>query len=107
MSVVAQIKNPNDYNIKLYAKDLKLYLNQSLVGIAQLDNTVELKKNSTQEYQFTISSTVPPDGNIDLGVIALGGLSGALQLKLEGEVVAKAKGISKTIPLSLTESIKL
>ena len=77
------------------------------MGTAKIKEKVTLKKKSNDVYRFTIKS--------DLKDIASGGLSvmmglitqSSMELKVQGDIKAKAKGISKKIPVYFTENIKL
>jgi LEA14-like dessication related protein len=73
-----KIKNPNDYKIKV----------------------------ETKVYKTSIIVSLPADGNIDLGMIMLMS-GGKITLGLKGEIIGKAKGISKTVPVDFTESVSI
>jgi len=103
----ATVNNPNDYNINLETKDLKLYINDSFLGVANFKEKVKLQKNSTQKYEVTVVSSIPSDGNIDIGTITASALFTGLKIKVEGDVRATAKGLSKTIAVSFTEKVEL
>ncbi|MGB0391622.1 MAG: LEA type 2 family protein [Salibacteraceae bacterium] len=107
VKIDAIISNPNDYDIKLTTKHLNLYINDKIVGVADFTEPVKLIKNSNQDYSVQVTSSIPPDGNIDLGTIALSGLTGGLNIKVEGNIQATAKGLSKTIPISFSEKVTL
>jgi LEA14-like dessication related protein len=107
VEVAMQIKNPNKYNISIVDSDLNLFLKGQKMGTANIKEKVTLKKKSNEVYRFTIQS--------DLKDIASGGLSvmmglitqSSMELKVQGDIKAKAKGISKSIPIDITEKIKL
>ena len=107
IEVTMQIKNPNKYNISIVDSDLTLFLKGKKMGTAKIKEKVTLKKKSNDVYRFTIKS--------DLKDIASGGLSvmmglitqSSMELKVQGDIKAKAKGISKKIPVDFTENIKL
>lgn len=103
----AIINNPNDYDIKLTTKHLNLSINDNQIGIADFTEPVKLIKNSKQDYSVQVKSSIPKDGNIDLGTIAISGLTSGLNLKIQGNIQATAKGISKTIPISISEKVAL
>ncbi len=101
-----KIDNPNDYKIKVNAKDLVLSFNDKKIGNATLPDDLVLEKSITKVYKTTLNVTVPPDGGIDLGLIMLMG-GGQITLGLKGEITGKAKSISKTVPVDIKETISL
>ena len=105
--IVATVNNPNDYNINLVTKDVKVYINDNLLGTANFKNKVKLEKKSNQQYEVIVVSSIPPDGNIDIGTITASALFSGVRVKVEGDVKATAKGLSKTIPISFTEKVEL
>ncbi len=105
--LIATVKNPNDYTINLQTKDLKVFINDNFLGTANFKEKVKLEKNSTKKYEVIIVSSIPPDGNIDIGTITASALFSGLKVKFEGDVKATAKGLSKTIAISFTEKVEL
>tara|TARA_B110000879_G_scaffold47964_1_gene67628 strand:- start:4482 stop:4928 length:447 start_codon:yes stop_codon:yes gene_type:complete len=101
-----KIKNPNDYKIKIETKDLTFSINGKEIGKAQLTEQLELTKEDTETYKTAIIVSLPADGNIDLGMIMLMS-GGKITLGIKGEIVGKAKGISKTVLIDFTESISI
>ncbi len=101
-----KIDNPNNYKIKVEAKDLTFSINGKEIGKAKLSEPVTLEKSKEQSYQAKVYISIPPDGNIDLGVLLLMS-GGQIKMALEGEVTGKAKGISKTVKVDVSESISL
>jgi len=101
-----KIKNPNDYKIKVETKDLTFSINGKEVGKAKLAQQLELSKEGTEVYKTAIIVSLPADGNIDLGLILLMS-GGKITLGLKGEIIGKAKGISKTVPVDFTESVSI
>ncbi len=101
-----KIKNPNDYKIKVETKDLSFSINGKVVGKAKLAEQLELNKEGTEIYKTAILVSLPADGNFDLGLIMLMG-GGNITISLRGEIVGKAKGISKIVPVDFTRSISI
>ena len=101
-----KIKNPNDYKIKIETKDLTFFINGKEIGKARLTEQIELTKENTETYKTGIVVSLPADGNIDLGMIMLMS-GGKITLGIKGEIIGKAKGISKTVPIDFTESISI
>ena len=105
--LIATVKNPNDYTINLQTKDLKVFINDNFLGTANFKEKVKLEKNSTKKYEVIVVSSIPTDGNIDIGTITASALFSGLKVKVEGDVKATAKGLSKTIAISFTEKVEL
>lgn len=105
--LIATVKNPNDYTINLQTKDLKVFINDNFLGTANFKEKVKLEKNSTKKYEVIVVSSIPSDGNIDIGTITASALFSGLKVKVEGDVKATAKGLSKTIAISFTEKVEL
>lgn len=105
--ITATVNNPNEYNINLETKDLNLYLNDNYLGNANFKNKVKLNKNSIDQYEVIVVSTIPADGNIDIGTITATALFSGLKIKVEGDIKASAKGLSKTIAVSFTEQVEM
>lgn len=101
-----KIENPNDYKIKVETKDLIFSLNGKKVGNTSLKEELVLEKSTTKVYKVPLNVAVPPNGTIDLGLMLLMG-GGKLTLNLKGDIIGKAKGISKTVPVDITESVSL
>ena len=101
-----KIKNPNDYKIKVETKDLTFSINGKEIGKAKLAKQLELNKEGTEVYKTGIIVSLPADGNIDLGMTMLMS-GGKITLGLKGEIIGKAKGISKTVPIDFTESVSI
>ena len=99
-----KIKNPNDYKIKVETKDLTFSINGKEIGKAKLAKQLELNKEGTEVYKTGIIVSLPADGNIDLGMLMIGA---KITLGLKGEIIGKAKGISKTVPIDFTESVSI
>ena len=101
-----KINNPNDYKIKVETKNLTFSINGKEIGKAKLVDQLELNKNSKETYKTWVVVELPSDGNIDLGMIMLMS-GGKINLGIKGEIIGKAKGISKTVPVDFKESISL
>jgi LEA14-like dessication related protein len=107
VEVAMQIKNPNNYNIKIIGSDLNLFLKGNKMGAANLKNKVILKKKSNAVYRFTLQSNFK-----DLALGSLPVLMGLMtqneiEFHIVGHIKAQAKGISKKVPIDFTEKVKL
>jgi LEA14-like dessication related protein len=107
VEVAMQIKNPNNYNIKIVDSDLELFVKGSRIGTATIDNKITLPKKSNQIHRFIIKSSLKDMGaNIfPLLMTVIGG--GTIDLQIKGDVKATAKGIGKRFPVDFTEKVKL
>ena len=107
VEVEMQIKNPNNYNIKIIGSNLNLFLKENKMGTANLKNKVTLKKKSTAVYRFNLQSNF---NDLALGSIpVLIGLitQNSVEVHIVGDIKAQAKGISKKVPIDFTEKVKL
>ncbi len=107
VEVAMQIKNPNKYDISIIDSDLNLFLKGNKVGKASIKEKVTLKKKSNSVYRFIMQSSLK-----DLasgGLPALMGLisSPTMELRVQGDIKARAKGISKSVPIDFKENITL
>lgn len=105
-TVALTIDNPNDYKIKVDTKDLIFFLNGKAIGNTTLAKELTLEKGIKKSYDADLIVNLPPNGNIDLGMLML--MSGGnISMSLKGNIVGKAKGVSKTIEVDVTENISL
>ena len=107
VEVTMQIKNPNKYDISIVDSDLMLFLSGKKMGIASIKEKVKLKKKSNKEYRFTIQTNVK---NIVSGAfpVLIGIITkSSIDLHVVGDIKAKAKGISKRVPIDVKEKVRL
>lgn len=107
VEVAMQLKNPNKYDISIVNSDLAISLKGEKMGVASIKEKIKLKKKSNKIYRFTIQSHFK---DIASGVLPiLMGLitKNSMPLRVNGHIKAKAKGISKKIPIDFKENIKL
>jgi LEA14-like dessication related protein len=107
VEVAMQIKNPNKYNISIVDADLVIFIKDKKMGIANIKDKIVLPKKSNKIHRFTIQSSIK---DISSGAIPL--LMGlitksSIELGVQGDIKAKAKGISKNIPIDIKERVKL
>ena len=107
VEVAMQIKNPNKYDISIVDSDLTLFLKGKKLGTANIKEKIKLKKKSNDIHRFIIQSELK---DIASGVlpIAMGLISkDSFELEVKGDIKAKAKGISKKVPIDFKEKVKL
>ncbi len=107
IEVSMRIKNPNKYNISIVDSDLSVFVKGKKMGNAKIKEKVTLKKKSNSVYRFNIHSNL--NGIATAGLPVILGLitQPSIELKVQGDIKAKAKGLSKKIPIDFTEKIKL
>ncbi len=107
VEVAIQVKNPNKYNISIVDADLVLFIKGKKIGMANIKKKIVLPKKSNKIHRLTIQSNLK---DISTGAIPL--LMGlitksSIELGIQGDIKAKAKGISKKIPINFKEKITL
>lgn len=107
VEVAMQIKNPNNYNIKIVDSDLEVLIKENRIGTATIENKIVLPKNSNQVHRFIIRSTLKDMGSnvFPLLMTVLGG--GTIELQIKGDIKATAKGIGKRFPVDFKENVKI
>ena len=107
IEVAMQIKNPNKYDISIVDSDLTLFLKGKKLGTANIKEKIKLKKKSNEIHRFIIQSNLK---DIAAGVlpIVMGLMTkSSMELEVKGDIKAKAKGISKKVPIDFKEKVKL
>ena len=107
IEVAMQIKNPNKYDISIVDSDLTLFAEGKKVGVARVKEKIKLKKKSNKIHRFTIQTSASDILSSALPVL-LGVLTKSnMELHVQGDIKAKAKGLSKRFPVDFKEKIKL
>lgn len=107
VGVAMQIKNPNKYDISIVDSDLTLFAEGEKVGIARLKEKVKLKKKSNKIYHFTIQTSAK---DILSGAfpVLMGVLTkDTINMHVQGDIKAKAKGLSKRFPVDVKKRVKI
>ena len=107
IEVAMQIKNPNKYDISVVDSDLTLFLKGKKLGVANIKEKIKLKKKSNEIHRFIIQSNLK---DIAAGVlpIIMGLITkNSMELEVKGNIKAKAKGISKKVPIDFKKNVKL
>ena len=102
-----QIKNPNKYDISIVGSDLMIFLKGKKMGTAIIKEKIKLKKKSNDIYRFTIQSNLKDLASGALPVILGLITQSSVDIQIQGHIKAKAKGISKKIPIDFKETVKL
>lgn len=102
------INNPNKYDIKVQFEDVAVSVNNKFIGNAELKNPVKLEASSTQQYTIETKCTLPKDGSVNLGQLTESSLfGGGITLGVKGNIIGKAKGITKKVPIEVSRKIDL
>lgn len=107
VEVAMQIKNPNKYDISIVDSDLAISLKGEKMGVASIKEKIKLKKKSNKIYRFTIQSHFKDIASGALPILMGLITKNSMALRVQGNIKAKAKGISKKIPIDFKENIKL
>lgn len=107
IEVAMQIKNPNKYDISIVDSDLTLFAEGKKVGVARVKEKIKLKKKSNKIYRFTIQTTASDILSSAIPVLTSFITKNNLDLQVQGDIKAKAKGIGKRFPVNFTQRVKL
>lgn len=107
VEVAMQIKNPNNYDISIVDSDLTLFAEGKKIGIARVKEKIKLKKKSNQIYRFTIQTNAADILTGAVPVLMSLLLKDNLDVHIQGDIKAKAKGVGKRFPVDVKEKIKL
>lgn len=107
IEVAMQIKNPNKYDISIVDSDLTLFAEGKKVGVARVKEKIKLKKKSNKIHRFTIQTTASDILSSAFPVLMSVLTKSNMELQVQGDIKAKAKGLSKRFPVDFTERIKL
>ncbi len=107
VEVALQISNPNKYKISIVDADLVLLIKDKRMGIANINEKIVLPKKSNQIHRFTIHSTLKDVGSGAIPLLLGIMIKAPIELQVQGDIKARAKGISKTIPININEKVKL
>jgi LEA14-like dessication related protein len=107
IEVSMQIKNPNKYDISIVDSDLTLFLKGKKLGTANIKEKIKLKKKSNEIHRFVIQSNLKDIASGVLPIIMGLMTKDSIELEVKGDIKAKAKGISKKVPIDFKEKVKL
>ncbi len=107
VEVAMQIKNPNKYDISIVNSDLSIFLKGKKMGTANIKEKIKLKKKSNTIYRFTIQSSLKDIASGALPILMGLITKNSVELQVQGDIKAKAKGISKKVPVDFKERVKL
>lgn len=107
-AIGVDLHNPNNYRLKILQYDFRVTVNGAKVGEAHQREKQVLLRNATSTISFDIHTDLKQVLGGLIGVI--GGLLGenkGILVKVDGTVVAKAKGIRKEVPVTFERRLDL
>lgn len=107
VEVAMQIKNPNKYNISIVDSDLSIFVKGNKMGTANIKEKITLPKKSNKIHRFTIQTNLRDLTSGAIPVIMGLITQNSVDLQIQGDIKAKAKGISKKFPVDFKERVKL
>jgi len=107
IEVAMQIKNPNKYNISIVDSDLILFVKEKKMGAANIKEKITLPKKSNKIHRFTIQTTLKDLASGTIPVLMGLITQSNIDLQIQGDIKAKAKGLSKTFPIDFKERVRL
>lgn len=107
VELTLQISNPNNYKITISNFNLNIFLNGTKLGKADVANRVVLPKNSNQNHSITMKLKKGGLSAAAMPAMMSAAMGGRMQLTAKGTIKAKAKMISKKVPIDFTENISL
>ena len=107
VEVTLQISNPNNYKITISNFDLDIFLNDSKLGKAIVSKNIVLPKKSNEQHTITIKLKGKNLTAAAMPAMLSAAMGGRIKLSAKGTVKAKAKMISKKVPIEFSENISL
>lgn len=104
IQLVAAIHNPNQFRVKVLDYNLDLYINGSKIGRAESGENSLLRKECQTDVPFSVQTSL---GGLlsGAGAVLMGLGKPDLQLRIVGDVRAKAYGIPKRYPVDITHAV--
>ena len=97
-----EMANPNDFPITVKSYDLAISVGGNAIGNAKSNEPTEIPANGMVEKSVSITTSTSKlvSGSLMMGLSALlGNAPSKLEIKIEGSVVGKAKGISMRVKI--------
>jgi LEA14-like dessication related protein len=101
------INNPNFYGIDVTDSDLKIYLNDVVLGNASFLGELNLVANFEEKKHLTIKTIYRGKMSNTLKSVFGLAMGKEMLLRIEGEVTGKVMGISSSFEVLLEEKVKL
>jgi LEA14-like dessication related protein len=98
---VAEIQNPNGYDLRLKSFNYTIYLNDRETGSGSLQKEISVPASSTAQVEIPVSARFG-----SLGIIGRMYVSGGeLPYRIEGQALVKAGLFDRTFPFSRTGTL--
>jgi len=105
MEISLQINNPNNYKITITNTDLDIMLNGTALGKAIVDQRIVIPKKSNNVHTFTVKLKNKDLASKAMPAMLGAALGGSMRMTVKGTIKAKAKMISKKVPIEFTENL--
>ncbi len=98
---VAEIQNPNRYDLRLKSLNYTIYLNDRETGSGSLQKEISVPATSTAQVEIPVSARFGSLGDIAKMYIS----GGELPYRIEGKALVKAGLFDRNFPFSRTGSL--
>ena len=107
VEISIRVNNPNNYKITIVNSDLDIYVKGKRAGKAKITNRIVIPKNSRDVHKIKVKANYNElmgalTGNI-LGLLT----GGSTELRIKGEITAKAKMLRKKFPVDFKKRVDL
>ena len=107
VEISLRVHNPNNYKITIVNSDLDIFVKDKRAGKAKITNRIVIPKNSREVHKVIVKANY----NELMGAIKgnfLGLLTGgSMDLRLKGQITAKAKMLKKKFPVDFKKRVDL
>jgi len=103
LAVILKIDNPNNFNIYITGSDLNIALNNNPIGGASIVEKVKIPKNSIEDQSITLKMENTQLLSKVVPTLLMASLTGGIRLDAKGFIKARARGISKKIPIEFSQ----
>jgi LEA14-like dessication related protein len=101
VQIAVKVRNPNKMKIILKDNDLNASVNNKLIGKVSFDKNLVIPKKSEQTYYLVLKADMHEVKKLMPSLL----FTNKAIIGLTGNVKAKAKGISKNIPVAVNQKI--
>jgi len=107
LDVAVKLDNPNTFDIGVVSSDLDLYLSNQYIGKAKLGEKFDIKKGGINDYDLSIIAKGENLSKQLMPILLGAALTGSVEARIKGDIKGKAFLISKTLPIDVTDTVKL
>lgn len=105
--IFTRIKNPNHLSFTIYQTDLDVTLNGISAGKACLTNDIEIKRNSSEIYNFKVKSDFSNLNIMDLPKILSMAFSKNLTVGIKGNLKVGKAFIKKDVLVDFSQEVPI